>query len=159
MAVSPTLSLASDIHLTQRIVHHLPAADSVVVMDKGSVVFKGTYDQLRSDTGLLHLVQETSQPSQKSGEKSEDGPVKEDHQQEKKATDVEDEAMQSYNNKGWHPYKFWARMAGLHRVVLSLVMATSWTLLSLGMNVRSNFLVLQTLLMYNCDLVIYQGVV
>ena len=109
-------------------------------MSKGAIAFQGTYDELRKDSGLLHLVQEGSRSSQNASEKSEAGLVKEIEPQVNEVTDVEDEAMQSYNNKGLHPYIFWARMAGLQRVLLSLIITATWSLLSLGMNVRSNFL-------------------
>ncbi|KAF8596483.1 P-loop containing nucleoside triphosphate hydrolase protein, partial [Ceratobasidium sp. AG-I] len=138
--VSQALFSTSDIlngrtvFLTTHGLHHLPAADTVVVMNKGAIAFQGTYDELRKDPESLHLVQESSPSSQNPSEKSETGVVKENDQQESEVTDLEDETMQSYNNKGLHPYIFWARMAGLHRVVFSLVISATWSLLSLGMN-------------------------
>ncbi|KAG9081985.1 hypothetical protein FS749_007246 [Ceratobasidium sp. UAMH 11750] len=121
--------------ITTHSVHHLPSADAVVVMNQGSIVFQGTYAALQNEPGLLHLVQESSR-SQSSSESPSSNRAKDGDDQTKgqAAEDQDDEMMRSYNQKGWHPYVFWIRMAGIHRVVFSLSMAVSWILLSATMN-------------------------
>ncbi|KAG9093810.1 hypothetical protein FRC06_011370 [Ceratobasidium sp. 370] len=121
--------------ITTHSVHHLPSSDTVVVMDQGSIVFQGTYATLQNKPSLLHLIQESSR-SQTSADDPNPDVSNDDNKPTKGQTaeEVDDETMRSYNLKGWHPYVFWARMAGLHRVALSLSIAISWTLLSMTMS-------------------------
>ncbi|KAG8733998.1 hypothetical protein FRC10_012013, partial [Ceratobasidium sp. 414] len=123
------------IFITTHSVHHLPSADTVVVMNEGSIVFQGTYAALQNESSLLHLVQESSR-SQISAENLNPDPANSNDKpiNGQAAEEQDDETMQSYNQKGWHPYIFWARTAGLHRVASSLSIAISWTLLAVMMN-------------------------
>ncbi|KAG9077703.1 hypothetical protein FS749_010374 [Ceratobasidium sp. UAMH 11750] len=123
------------IFITTHSVHHLPSADTVVVMNQGSIVFQGTYTALQNEPSLFHLVQESTR-SQISADNSNPDVSQDSDKPTKGQTveDVDDETTRSYNLKGWHPYTFWARMAGLHRVALSLSIAVSWTLLAMMIN-------------------------
>ncbi|KAG8724645.1 hypothetical protein FRC09_016190 [Ceratobasidium sp. 395] len=121
------------VFITTHSVHHLPSADAVVVMNQGSIVFQGAYTALQNEPTLLHLVQESSR-SQAPAEKSSLDPNKDGKSTDQRTEGPDDETMQSYNQKGWHPYIFWTRMAGIHRVVVGLSAGTLWMLLSVAMS-------------------------
>ncbi|KAG8708858.1 hypothetical protein FRC09_000997 [Ceratobasidium sp. 395] len=122
------------VFITTHSVHHLPSADTVVAMNQGSIVFQGAYTALQNEPSLLHLVQESVR-SQAPAEKSSLDPNKDNKSTEQGAEEeLNDETMKSYNQKGWHPYMFWTRMAGIHRVVTGLSTGALWMLLSVAMN-------------------------
>ncbi|KAG9125016.1 hypothetical protein FRC07_009301 [Ceratobasidium sp. 392] len=122
------------VFITTHSVHHLSSADTVVVMDQGSIAFQGTYTALQNEPSLLHLVQESSR-SEAPAEKSDLDSAKDDNLTKQQAEqELDDEATRSYNQKGWHPYIFWTQMAGVHRVVIALSTAVSWMSLSVAMN-------------------------
>ncbi|QRV95711.1 ABC transporter [Ceratobasidium sp. AG-Ba] len=112
-------------------VHHLPSADTVIVMSEGSIVFQGTYSALQNEPGLLHLAQEPSRP-QTSTEIANTNTEKlsEKIPQEQGDEELDDEAKTSYNQKGWHPYQFWTQMAGTYRVARSLLVCILWMALA-----------------------------
>ncbi|KAG8785249.1 hypothetical protein FRC12_017815 [Ceratobasidium sp. 428] len=121
------------VFITTHSVHHLPSADTVVVMDQGSVVFQGAYTTLQNEPTLLHLVQESSR-SQAPAEKSSLDTNKDDKSTDQQTEGPDDETMQSYNQKGWHPYMFWTQMAGVHRVVVGLSTGALWMLIAVAMS-------------------------
>ncbi|KAG9082450.1 hypothetical protein FRC07_014197, partial [Ceratobasidium sp. 392] len=115
-------------------------ADVVVAMKEGKLASEGSVEDLRtSGFDLAHLIRPTSSTVATelgaivplSNGASDKELVARD-EADVNTNDANDEAQNSYNSKGWHPYLFWAHHAGNHRVVISLSFCLAWTAVGLG---------------------------
>ncbi|QRW07534.1 ABC transporter [Ceratobasidium sp. AG-Ba] len=121
-------------------INHLSSADVVVAMKKGKIASEGTVEQLRtSGFDLAHLIKPAdtlgvSEPAEAAP--VDNGSVKNEliarDEEDVNTNDANEEAQNSYNSKGWHPYLFWAHHGGNHRVVVSMTFCLSWTAIGLG---------------------------
>lgn len=111
-------------------------------MNEGTIASEGTTEELRtSGFDLAHLIQsphsssstETNQPN---AENPSDELVARE-QTDVNTDDANEEAQNSYNSKGWHPYKFWAVHAGPHHVLISACFLLSWSAIGLGQSVST----------------------
>ena len=80
-------------------------------MKEGKIASEGTVEELRnSGFDLVHLIQ-TPHSSSSTGVNQSNTEISGDELIAREETDVNtddanDEAQNSYNSKGWHPYKF-----------------------------------------------------
>ncbi|QRV93384.1 ABC transporter [Ceratobasidium sp. AG-Ba] len=121
-------------------INHLSNADIVVAMKEGKIASEGTVEQLRtSGFDLAHLIKpvdalDASEPAE--AVPVDNRSVKNEliarDEEDVNTNDANEEAQNSYNSKGWHPYLFWAHHGGNHRVVISLTFCLSWTVIGLG---------------------------
>ncbi|KAG8697410.1 hypothetical protein FRC09_007892 [Ceratobasidium sp. 395] len=120
-------------------INHLAGADIVVAMREGKIASEGSVEDLRtSGFDLAHLIK-SNNTSGASSETVAVAPPNDGASQllardetDVNTSDANDEAQNSYNSKGWHPYRFWAHHAGNHRVLISLSFCLAWTAVGLG---------------------------
>ncbi|KAG8697376.1 hypothetical protein FRC09_007907 [Ceratobasidium sp. 395] len=120
-------------------INHLAGADIVVAMKEGKITSEGSVEDLRaSGFDLAHLIK-SNNSSGASSETAAVAPSSDGASQllardeaDANTSDANDEAQNSYNSKGWHPYRFWAHHAGNHRVLISLSFCLAWTAIGLG---------------------------
>ncbi|KAG8744004.1 hypothetical protein FRC10_010983 [Ceratobasidium sp. 414] len=97
-------------------INHLSSADVVVAMKEGKIASEGGVEALRtSGFDLAHLIKSpdsTSAPETTRTAPSKDGVSDRElvarDEADVNTSDANDEAQNSYNSKGWHPYRFWA---------------------------------------------------
>ncbi|KAG9085879.1 hypothetical protein FS749_004046, partial [Ceratobasidium sp. UAMH 11750] len=121
-------------------INHLSSADVVVAMKEGKIASEGDVEALRvSGFDLAHLIKSSDSPSASEtggtvllNDDTTNGELAARDEADVNTSDTNDEAQNSYNSKGWHPYRFWAYHAGNHRVLISLCFCLAWTAIGLG---------------------------
>lgn len=112
------------------LVHHLPSADYVVVLEQGLIRHRGAWSEVLSSG---YQLSELSKPRTSGHPDKEKGVQESDVEQPNQKAigarvvdehdamdDVDDEYKNSYG-KGLKPYKFWLRNAGVLNATMSMV--------------------------------------
>jgi hypothetical protein len=114
-------------------------------MKEGKIASEGSVEDLRvSGFDLAHLIKPPGPASATSTAAIALSDIKGSQKElvardeiDVNTNDANEEAQNSYNSKGWRPYKFWAIHAGPHRVVTSLCFCLAWTAVGLGQSVST----------------------